>query len=197
MLNHSQKINKPKIFLLIVLISGCSLNRSPQWGLPVQLGQTSTEVRKVLGRPTEVVDAKTMKKYDIDWDGEYAIEYFYSSGIVGRFDHRKLFAITINTYSDYPGFLLYTGPIVNDVTIKDAKADVIEKLGKPTKIESDSLEPATDPNIPVVWPKMSHYFWRFEGFAVQVDFVNQAQSIDDRKAIVRPKDAIAFIQVYK
>jgi hypothetical protein len=176
---------------------GCSLNRTPDWGLPIKLGQTSKEVRLILGKPTEIVDTKTMKKYEVEWEPDYSLEYFYSAGIVARFEQKVLFGITINTFSDYPGFLIYSGAIVNGVKVSDTKKAILAKLGTPTKVEDHPLEVDVDPNIPAVFPKSCTYYWRFENFTVQIDILNQAQNIDEKKGVTRLKDAISLVQVYR
>ena len=114
---------------------------------------------------------------------------------MGRFDRDKLFGITLNTHSDYPGFLIYTGSVVNGVKLADTKEVILSKLGNPTKIEDDPLDQGVDANVPVVWPKESRYYWRFTDYTVQVDFLRQAQKLDDRDTL--PRNAVSLVQVYK
>ena len=180
---------------LSVLAIRCSIGRSPAYGLPITLGASFSEVREILGRPNEVVKPPKVlgeaAGQDID---NLTLEYFYSSGIVGRFDREKLFGITLNTHSDYQGFLIYSGSVVNGVKLTDRKETILSKLGKPTKIEDD-LSMTVDPDVPVVWPKESRYYWRFADYTVQVDFLRQAQKLDDTHTL--HKDDVSLIQVYK
>jgi hypothetical protein len=56
---------------------------------------------------------KFLKKGDATVDinpgkDDKLLEWYYSSGIVGVFDRDRLTRITLNTYTDYQGFLVYT-----------------------------------------------------------------------------------------
>ena len=182
--------------LLISLFASIGYSQSPQYSLPVTLGLSSGEVRAILGPPKEIVNPSNFEGNFLGKDDDnFTLQYFYSSGIVGRFDHGNLFGITLNPRSTYRGFLIYSGPIVNSVRLVDDKETILSKLGKPTKIENDALDPGVDPNVPVVSPKESRYYWRFSDFAIQVDFLRQAQKLDGTHTL--PRNAVTLIQVYK
>jgi hypothetical protein len=125
------------------------------------------------------------------------VEWYYSSGIVGRFDHGKLFGVALPTFCDYEGFLVYSGQIVEGVKLTDNKESILKRLGKPAKIESDPLEKGTEPNVPVVWPKESRYYWRFKDYTLEATFLEQAQSVSAVRHLTWPKDGLTSIYVKK
>jgi hypothetical protein len=175
--------------------------QSEEWGLPITLGQTSAEVREVLGTPNEIVNPYAeARKAGLSpplSEASLTLQDFYSSGIVCRFDGNRLFGVTLHPWSDYEGFIPYSSTIVNSVKLSDSKDEILRKLGKETKIEEDPLETGTDRDKPVVWPAEARYYWRRSGYTVQVDFLRQAQSLDEKKHLTRPKDAVSVVQVYK
>lgn len=175
--------------------------QSAGWGLPIKLGQTSGEVRQVLGIPNEIVNPNAVGREVSDRlplpSPSVNLEYYYSSGIVGRYDTDKLLGLTLNPYSDYKGFIPYSGTIVNGIQLTDGKDEILRKLGKETKIEQDPLEVGTDRDKPVVWPAESRYYWRRMGYTVQVNFLRQAQSVSEDPVLIRPKHSVSVIQVYK
>ena len=63
-----------------------------EYGLPVKLDSSTSEVRKVLGAPTE------------GWrKGEtITLESYYSRGILGEFEHDRLFSIIRRATSHNP-----------------------------------------------------------------------------------------------
>jgi hypothetical protein len=145
---------------------------------------------------------KFLKKGDATVDinpgkDDKLLEWYYSSGIVGVFDRDRLTRITLNTYTDYQGFLVYTGMVVNGVTLTDSKQTILQKLGRPSKIENDELESGTDADVPVVWPKESRYYWRFKDYLVQASFLNQAQTVSEKEHVTFPKDKLTQITVTK
>jgi hypothetical protein len=186
-----------------LLLSALSCDKSavPQYGLPITLGSTSDEVRKTLGGPTEryrpPVASDTAETIRNPGKDGKVIEWYYSSGIVGVFDRDRLTAITLHTYTDYQGFLVYSSAVVNDVRLTDSKQTIVSKLGKPTKIESDGLESGTDPDVPVVWPKESRYYWRFKDYLVEAAFLNQAQNVSEKEKLTFPKDKLISIMLTK
>jgi hypothetical protein len=175
--------------------------QSEEWGLPITLGQTSAEVRQVLGTPNEIVNPYAeARKAGLSLplsEASLTLQYFHSSGIVCRFDGNRLFGVTLNPWSDYKGFIPYSGAVVNSIKLTDSKDEILRKLGKETKIEEDPLEIGTDRDKPVVWPAGTRYYWRRAGYTVQVDFLRQAQSISRDPLLNRPKDAVSVILVYK
>jgi len=148
---------------LYCLVAGCGRLGS-DYGLPVSLGASSDEVRKTLGAPNG-----RMVWQD---DKEKVTEWYYSSGIVGVYNRDHLSRITLNATADWEGFIAYGGNIVKDVKLTDTKAQIVQKLGQPSKIENDDLEPGSDVNVPVVWPKESRYYWRLKDFVVEATFFN-------------------------
>lgn len=125
------------------------------------------------------------------------MEWYYSSGIVASFDHDKLFGIELPTFCDYQGFLVYSGTVVDGIKLTDSKQTILKTLGEPTKIENDPLPDGTDPNVPVVWPKESRYYWRFNGYTMQFTFLEQAQSISVGNNLTWPKDGLTSIFIKK
>src|SRR3981081_3595808 len=98
--------------LFALLLVTCLCAAEEEYGLPVKLDSSTSEVRKVLGAPTE------------GWNkGERGtLESYYSRGIVGEFAHDRLFSITLNKDTAYRGFVAYAGTIVNGVKLTDSKA---------------------------------------------------------------------------
>jgi hypothetical protein len=191
------------LILVGVLLSVLSCDRAaaPKYGLPITLGSTSDEVRKVLGGPNDryrvPVESDTPDTIRNPDKNAKLFEWYYSSGIVGTFDRDRLTAITLHTYTDYQGFLVYTGTVVNGVTLADSKQTILRKLGQPTKIESDALESGTNPDVPVVWPKESRYYWRFKEYLIEATFLNQAQSVSETEHLTFPKDKLTVIFLTK
>src|SRR5258706_5689131 len=101
------------------------------------------------------------------------LESYYSRGIVGEYEHDKLFSITLIKDTAYRGFIPYAGTIVNGVKLTDSKTTVLKKLGAPSKIESEALPPDTDPNKPELFPLESKYYWQFNDYEVQCTVLNQ------------------------
>lgn len=187
------------VFGLLLFAAGCG---GPSYGLPVVLGSTSDEVRKVLGAPTERFRPGTASDTveSISHPGkdeEKVIESYYSVGITCTFSRDQLAAIVLPTYTDYHGFLPYNGTVVNGVKLTDTKQAIIAKLGMPTKVENDALPDGTDPNVPVVWPKESTYYWRLKRYAVQATFLNQAQDVSETEHLTFPKDKLVSITLTK
>jgi hypothetical protein len=123
--------------------------------------------------------------------------WYYSSGIVGSFDHGRLFGIGLPTFCDYQGFLIYSGQVVDGVKLTDSKETILKRLGKPAKVESDPLEKGTDPNVPVAWPKEGRYYWRFKDYTLEATFLEQAQSVSVRGDLTWPKDRLTAIYIKK
>ena len=156
------------LFLQVLLVS-CLCAAEPEYGLPVKLDLSTGEVRKVLGAPTEAWNKGEM----------VTLESYYSRGIVGEFEHDRLFSITLNKDTAYRGFIPYAGTIINGVKLTDSKTTVLKKLGTPSKIESEELPPGTDPNKPELFPLQSKYYWQFKDYEVQATFLNQAQAVSE------------------
>jgi hypothetical protein len=97
----------------------------------------------------------------------------------------------------YPGFLAYSNEIIRGLRLTDTKQKILHALGKPTKIETDELSAGTDPSVPVVWPKESRYYWRLADYTLEVDLLNQAQSVSDEKGLTLPMDSVARILITK
>ena len=194
-MGKSLRCNKGLAALLFpALLVTCLRAAEAEYGLPVKLDSSTSEVRKVLGAPTE------------GWNkGEMVtLESYYSRGIVGEFAHDRLFSITLNRDTAYRGFIPYAGTIVNGVKLTDSKTTVLKKLGTPSKIESEALPPGTDPNKPELFPLESKYYWRFKDYEVQATFLNQAQAVSEglvwRNAgdgTSWPKDTLTAITVQK
>jgi WD40 repeat protein len=179
-----------------------ALSQLVGWGLPIKLGQTSADVSQSLGKPTEIVNATTVHRKTGDDVSDLLpavkeLRYYYSKGIVGVFKADKLVGITLNPWSDYKGFIPYSGAIIDNVKLTDAKDEILRKLGKESKLEEDPLEDGTDRDKPVVWPAEARYYWRRAGYIVEVDFLRQAQSVDESKHLTMPKDSVDLVYVYK
>jgi hypothetical protein len=184
--------------LVILVVSlGCE-SGSNRYGLPISLGSTSDEVRRVLGGPNErmkVVERDDTKVVTNPDKYDKLVEWYYSSGIVGKFDRDRLTEIILHPVTDYQGFVPYTGTVINGVKVTDSKQNILSKLGKPAKIEADELEAGTDPNVPVVWPKSNRYYWRMKGYLVEAEFLSQAQQYSG--PVTLPKDSLTVIVITK
>jgi hypothetical protein len=180
--------------LLQMLLVSCLGAAEAEYGLPVKLDSSASEVQKVLGAPTEA-----WKKGEI-----VTLESYYSRGIVGEFEHDRLFSITLNKDTAYRGFIPYAGTIINGVKLTDSKTTVLKKLGTPSKIESEELPAGTDPNRPELFPLESKCYWRFKDYEVQATFLNQAQAVSEglvwRNAgdgTSWPKDTLTEIKIQR
>jgi hypothetical protein len=179
--------------------------RSAEWGLPIRLGQTSADVDQVLGTPNDIVNATTLQQKrqelgldaPLAWPADMEQRWYYSSGVQGTFHADRLSGVTLPAYCDYKGFIPYSGVIVGNIKLTDAKGKILQKLGTETKIEEDPLEIGTDRDKPVVWPAGTRCYWRRAGYTIEVDFLRQAQSVSDKPPLTMPKDAVVAIRVYK
>ena len=180
---NRRNLTTPALACLFLL--GCGA----KYGIPVQLGWSSDQVRNVLGAPES--------RNPIPGQPDDAVESYSSSGIIARYSRDRLSFITFQPDGGNTGFLPYTGAIINDVRITDNKATVLRKLGTPTKIERDELPSGVNPDVPTVWPKADIYYWRLPNFTVVAIFLNQAQSVSDEKHIVWAKDTLTLLTVQK
>ncbi len=173
----------------VVAVLGCHYDAFSEYGLPITLGSSSNDVRRILGSPND--------SFKNPRDDRLTIEWYYTHGIVAVFERDQLNEIVLHngTLVDYPGFLAYTNQIIRGLRLTDSKERFLEVLGKPTKIEAEDLLLGTDPNVPVVWPKQGHYYWRLTAYTVEVDFLNQAQNVSEQKHLILPKDSATMISV--
>jgi len=199
----SEMKTNPYAITVALLLSGFIRAASPD-GLPIRLGSTSAEVRKVLGEPTDIVEPQApgagtghegQQGIASDKEMRSVYEWYYSAGILGTFSCGKLTAISLFKETDYPSFVPYSGTIVKGVTLQDSKKAILEKLGAPAKIEDETLAEGTDPDRPVITPQQSKYFWRIDDYTVEVTLLNQARLIKEAGPITLPKDTILFIRV--
>jgi hypothetical protein len=188
------------LILLVVggwaLVLVCCSAGKPDYGLPVTLGSTPDAVRKILGKPTDRYGAPQIGengKVTLSQTGEKIVEWYYPAGIVAFCDGDRLTAITLHTYTGYPGFAPYSGKVTNGVTLADNKQTILRRLGTPTKVENDELASGTDRDIPVVWPAESRYYWRFKDYGIEATFLNQAQNVDEEKQLIFPRDKLVSI----
>ena len=192
---------------LALLLSGLVQAQSP-YGLPIRLGATSAEVQKVLGKPTETVVPENdehsehagMSSRSVDHmsvDHMSVDQWYDSAGIVGTFTGGKLTEIRIFPDTDYPNFVAYPGNIVKDVTLRDTRKTVLEKLGRPTRIDDEPIAEGTNPDTPVINPQQSRYFWTMSGFTLRVTFLSQPKLIRQAGPLVIPKDSIIAVIVSK
>lgn len=182
---------------LALLLSSFVRAQSP-YGLPIRLGATSAEVEKVLGKPTETVVLENDEHTGHAGMSNISIDQWYdSAGIVGTFTGGKLTEIKIFSDTDYPSFVAYAGTIVKDVTLRDMKKTVLEKLGRPTKIDDEPIAEGTNPDTPVINPQQSRYFWSMNGFTLQATFLSQPKLIRQAGPLVIPKDTIIAVIVSK
>jgi hypothetical protein len=181
---------RPGILAVAALMLGCH-NNSSEYGLPITLGSSSADVRRVLGSPNE-----SFRKPQND---RQTIEWYYTHGIVATFERDQLTAISLSNgpLISYPGFLAYSNEIIRGLRLTDKKERILDTLGKPTKVETDDLPAGTDPDIPVVWPKESRYYWRLTDYTLEVDLLNQAQRIGDEKRLTLPKGSVTMILITK
>ena len=178
-------------------------HHSWEYGLPIKVGESSADVQRVLGTFTQTVDydKEFFKEPEgsmrtVGHEGEIANVY-YTSGIIGSFKGDRLISIlVVPDNGDSPKrFLAYTGVIVRGLRIKDNKETILRTLGKPAKIESDSLPAGTDPDVPALWPKESSYYWRLPDCVLTVGFLNQAQTVSDE--ITLPRDSVIGFEITK
>jgi hypothetical protein len=173
------------LFVFAATMCGCHLG-PPEYGLPITLGSSSADIRHILGSPDESFKSPT--------DDRLTVEWYYSHELAVDLERDQVVTIQIPPdIADYRGFLAYTGPIVRGLKLTDSKAKYLKTLGAPAKIENDALTAGTDPDIPVVFPKESVYYWRLPDYMVRVDFLNQAQDISEAKHIILPKDTVTTI----
>ena len=99
--------------------------------------------------------------------------------------------------ADYPNFVAYAGRIVKDVTLRDVRKTVLQRLGRPTKIDDEPLAEGTNPDTPVINPQQTRYFWSMNGFTLQVIFLSQPKLIRQAGPLVIPKDTIIAVIVSK
>jgi len=173
--------------------------QSWEYGLPVSPGASTDGVRRVLG-----VASFTFADPKI---GTRSTSTFLTHGIVGTFEDGQLIRIMIpnqtakgvevSTHDSQEGLLTYSGVIVKGLRITDDKQTIIKALGEPTKIECDDLPAGTNPDIPVVWPKQCSYYWRLPDYVIEVDFLNQAQDVDETNKLTLPKDTVIAFQITK
>ena len=191
--NYSLSGIKPAILVAAAFMLGCHDNGASEYGLPITLGSSSDEVRRVLGSPNESFKNPLNERLTIEW--------YYTHGISATFERDRLSEIRLfldhGSDTTYKGFLAYSNKIIRGLRLTDTKRRILDVLGKPTKIETDDLPPGTNPDVPVVWPKESRYYWRLPDYTIEVDFLIQAQSIDESKRLTLPKDSITVVLLKK
>ena len=192
--------------IALALLLSSFVRAQSAYGLPIRVGATSAEVEKVLGKPSETIVVGNdehaghaghagMSNKSVDHVSVY--EWYDSAGIVGTFSEGKLTEIKIFPDTDYPNFVAYAGSIVNDVTLRDVRKTILEKLGRPTKIEDEPIAEGTNPDTPVINPQQSRYFWSMNGFTLQVTVLSQPKLIRQAGPLVIPKDSIIAVIVSK
>ena len=189
------------IGIALALLLSSFVRAQSSYGLPIRLGATSAEVQKVLGKPSEMVvpenDQHSGHAGHAGMSNKSVDEWYDSAGIVAAFTGGKLTEIKIFQDTDYPDFVAYAGNIVKDVTLRDNRKTVLEKLGRPTKIDDEPLAEGTNPDTPVINPQQSRYFWSMNGFTLQVTVLSQPKLIRQAGPLVIPKDAIIVFIVSK
>jgi hypothetical protein len=184
--------------IALALLLSSFVHAQSSYGLPIRLGETSAEVQKVLGKPTETVVPENDEHTGHAGMSNMSVDQWYdSAGIVGTFTGGKLTEIRIFSDTDYPNFVAYAGSIVKDVTLRDMRKTVLEKLGRPTKIDDEPIAEGTNPDTPVINPQQSRYFWSMNGFTLQVTFLSQPKLIRQAGPLVIPKDTIIAVIVSK
>jgi hypothetical protein len=122
---HSSMVleqTKKVLILSFGLFAACS---GDTWQLPVRLGTTKADVHAQLGAPNEVIPA-ALRLLSPEAASDFekrnpgvSNEYYYSSGLVCRFQDDNLFGITVNPRSDYKGWVVYDRPIINGIRVTD------------------------------------------------------------------------------
>jgi hypothetical protein len=181
------------------------------WGLPVSLGQSAEQVRKVLGAPHDALDIvhdksscgenpRCVETYDTS-DGD-RMEWYYSSGIVANYQHGKLFRVTLYPHLDDRGFLPYSERIIEGVSLSDSRENIIRKLGNPAKIEKiEGLEDnymrrkKTSSGAPARNPDQEVYYWRRQHYTIEALFLAQPELWNH--GVVWPKGELIYIKVYQ
>lgn len=163
---------------------------------------TSDEVRAVLGAPssrfrTEHLSDELVSNQNPARDEEGVLERYDGRGIACIFSRDRLSTINVFRSVEDAGWLQYEGEIVNGVKITDTKQATLDKLGKPTKTETPTLDAGTDPNVPVVWSAESKYHWRYKDYTLKATFLDQARSLNEAKHLTVPKDTIVYLSITK
>jgi len=130
--------------------------RFPRYDLPIALGASSEEVRRILGWPTEVVREaqrrRILSESSVDAHllptTDNVTECYYSSGIVGTFDHDRLFEVALHSYGAYPGFVVYSGMIVTGTRLTDRKQTILSNLGSQQRSRPTLSKKASIPMCP-------------------------------------------------
>lgn len=180
-----------------------SLSCAREWQLPVTLGSSRGDVHRKLGAPKEVftyeaanAQAPQAAEKVFGLAPNQSIEYYYASGLVGRYDRDHLFSITVMAHVDYRGWLEYSGAVVNGITLRDTRENVVRRLGTPTKVEEEQFLEGNAATA-AVFPASSRYFWRRDGHVVEIEFLRQPQLLDTKRNLVAPRDSITKIAVYR
>lgn len=192
---RQMRLRNAACLILFAILASCD-KRPSGYDLPILLGSSPRDVQSILGSPDSIVKPpKDPALAGVTVDDDVKIHWYYSSGVVGSFNDDRLSEITLFTFCDYKGFLVYTGSIVHGVTLADSKSQVLQKLGKPVKIENDPIRDGdgSKPNVPVVWPSEGRYYWHFPEYTICASFLNQAQQVSD--GVVWPKDGLVSIVV--
>jgi len=168
--------------LIPLLLVGCE-GPKEEFGLPVNLDVSSSEVRSVLGAPTQAWNTTPSG----------TVEWYFPHGIVAEFEHDRLSSVTLFKDTIYKDFNPYVGKIVNGVDLADSKTAVLKKMGSPSKVESEDLLSGTDPDKPERWAMDSRYYWRSEKYEVRATFLNQAKIVGEDA--VWPKDTLTEITI--
>ena len=166
--------------LLLTLCQSSVSQSASEYSLPIRLGSSLAEVRKVMGQPNAT---------DHNDDAGNALsDWYHASGMIGTFSKDKLIAIMLPRDTPYATFVPYTGAIVNGIKLTDSKEAILQKLGRPVHVEEEQLPEGTDPDVPARFAEYSKYTWRVNDMLVQVNFLAQAQQLDGGRSSL-PRNA--------
>lgn len=205
------RLPQPMLTVLVIvtaIATACTSRPNSSWELPIAFGQSIEQVRQLLGGPTETIDLiRERSKCDIPcwvpFEPGDTEDWYYSSGIVANYQQGRVFRIALHRHRNYRGFLSYSGKIVEGISLNDSRENILHKLGEPTKVEEteevgDLISgKKAEPGVPALFPAQEVYYWRRQNYTIEVRFLKQLQSVDEKRGIVWPKGEVMYVKVYQ
>jgi len=187
-----------RIFILfsifLMLESSSAEELTYKWQLTISIGDERFIVYQKLGIPDGIINQDTPIIGE-SWPKEKSTEYFNKSGLVVVFWKDKVNIITINTFGN-KAWLLYTGKILNEITLKDDRDQVIKKLGKPFLMKTDPIYETDKDEFGLIRYSNSYYTWILDNYRLVIEIANTDQVLDADKNIIRKKDRISLIMIF-
>jgi hypothetical protein len=98
------------VAILGLCINGCNNRTASAYALPIAVGSSSGDVRRILGAPDQA--------YKNPLDDRLTHEWYYSHGIEATFERDHVAAISVvPDVAGYRGFIEYSGSIVRGVRL--------------------------------------------------------------------------------